>query len=137
MTFKFYLIETGDSSRYVNITDYKLKKATFSGYDSWIRPVVNMNTTTNISFDLTLLQILEMVMWTFFIFCLFFQFVFECDRFWLEWPRGNDDNQRLAEFGSSFLKAINNFTHCYMVYWKRVGKMKCWNGNQRIIMASP
>ena len=74
MTFKIKLYLIGASSRYVNITDYKLKKTAFGGYDSWIRPVLNMNTTTNISFDLTLSQILEIVIWNFLNSILTFEF---------------------------------------------------------------
>ena len=45
------------------ISSYKLRNDKFArpGYDKWIRPVVNESTTTNISFNLSLLQLLEIV----------------------------------------------------------------------------
>ena len=46
-----------------NITSYKLRYEKFSlpNYDPWIRPVVNERTTTNITLNLSLLQLLEIV----------------------------------------------------------------------------
>jgi hypothetical protein len=33
----------------------------FSGYDCWIRPVLNPDTKTNVTLDFTLLQLVSMV----------------------------------------------------------------------------
>ncbi len=45
------------------IPAYKLKNDLFTvpGYDSWIRPVVNIRTVTNISLSLSLMQIIKIV----------------------------------------------------------------------------
>jgi hypothetical protein len=45
------------------VTSYKLKKDTIklTEYDSWIRPVINTSTTTNISFGLSIMKLIEIV----------------------------------------------------------------------------
>jgi hypothetical protein len=45
------------------IASYKLRNDKFTkpGYDSWIRPVINTSTTTNISLSLSLMQLIEIV----------------------------------------------------------------------------
>ncbi len=50
-----------DSSKYYNLTTYKLKRELFFGYDSWVRPVKNFNTTTKIKLSLSLTQLLNVV----------------------------------------------------------------------------
>ena len=48
-------------SKYYNLTTYKLKRELFFGYDSWVRPVKNVNTTTKIKLSLSLMQLLNVV----------------------------------------------------------------------------
>ena len=45
------------------VASYKLKNEKFGkyGYDSWIRPVINTSTVTNISLSLSLMQLIEIV----------------------------------------------------------------------------
>jgi len=38
-----------------------LRQSLFSGYDSYVRPVKDQNTPTNVTLDLSLMQVISMV----------------------------------------------------------------------------
>ncbi len=51
----------GDPALLNNSYTYNLQMRLFSGYDCWIRPVLNPDTKTNVTLDFTLLQLVSMV----------------------------------------------------------------------------
>jgi len=57
----FYLKKKLAQSRFNNVTTYKLYDYLFTGYNTNVRPVFNVNTLINISLDLSLMQILSIV----------------------------------------------------------------------------
>ena len=48
-------------TKFDNVTSYNLYNYLFTGYNPIIRPVVNSNTTINITFDLSLMQLINIV----------------------------------------------------------------------------
>ena len=60
--FALYLnLPNKKGTRYENATSYKLMGYLFDGYKSSIRPVKHAKTTTNITFQLSILQIIDIV----------------------------------------------------------------------------
>ena len=59
----FYIINFPNKkgTRYENATSYKLMSYLFDGYKSSTRPVKHTKTTTNITFQLSILQIIDIV----------------------------------------------------------------------------
>ena len=55
------MLKAQSAQSYDKIATYRLKSDLYAEYNNQTRSVLNFNTTTNVTFDLTLLQLLDVV----------------------------------------------------------------------------
>ena len=67
INFNIYVTIKKADPDLLNVSLYNLQNKVFDGYSAYIRPVSNPNTTTFINIDMTLLQVLSMVIFCFMI----------------------------------------------------------------------